>query len=89
MRGQIGGEPVAAIAAVCKDVLDERKQAAGLLDEVHSPVPVLDACGHHLDAKQQSDRIGECVTLDAFDLFARVKANEILVLPPFSVAFAA
>jgi hypothetical protein len=89
LRSQIGCEFIAAVAAIRKDVLDERKQAAGLLDEVNGPVPVLSARRDDLDPKQQSYRIGKRVTLDAFDLFARVKTNGILALPPFSVAFAA
>ena len=89
LRGKICGKPIAAVAAIGKNALDEWEQAAGLLDEVHSPVPVLDACRNDLDPKQQSYRIGERVALDAFDLFARVEADKIPVLPPFSVAFAA
>jgi hypothetical protein len=89
LRGQIGCEPVAAVAAVRKNVLDEREQAAGLFDEVHGSVPVLSACRDNLNTKQQSYRIGKSVALDTFDLFACIETNKIPALPPFSVALAA
>jgi hypothetical protein len=89
LGGQIGGEFIAAVTAIRKDVLDEGEQAAGLFDEVHRAVPVLDACRDRLDAKQQPYRIGKRVALDAFDFLARVVANKIPVAAPFSVAFTA
>lgn len=89
LRGQTGGQPIATVAAIRKDALDEREKPAGLPDKVHGPIPVLDACRDNLNAKQQSYRIGKRVTLDAFDLLACVEANKIPVLAPFSVAFAA
>jgi hypothetical protein len=89
LKGQTGGKPIAAVTAICKDVADEREQAAGLPDQIHGPAPVLSAGRDDLDTKQQSYRIGECVALDAFDLFACIEANGIPDLPPFPVAFAA
>ena len=89
LSSQIGGEPVSAVAAIGKDVLDEREQAAGLLDKLRGAVPVLNAGRDRLDAKQQSYRIDDRVALDALDLFARVVANGIAAAPPFSVALTA
>jgi hypothetical protein len=66
---QIGGKPVAAIAAIGKDVLDEGKQATGLLDEVYGGVPVPNVCWDDLDPKQQSYRIGKRVALDPLTFF--------------------
>jgi hypothetical protein len=52
LSGQIGGEFIPAVAAIRKDVFDEGKQAAGLLDKISGAVPVLDAGRDRLDAKQ-------------------------------------
>jgi hypothetical protein len=89
LSGQIGSKPVSAVAAIGKDVLDEREQAAGLFDKLCGAVPVLDAGRDRLDAKQQSYRIDNRIALDAFDFFARVIANGIPAAAPFSVALTA
>ena len=87
LAGEVRDQFIAAVAAIREDAADEGEQAAGLLDKVRRAVAVLDAGRDYLDAKQQSYRIGECVTLDTFDLFARIVAGKIPALPPFSVAF--
>ena len=86
---QIGGKLVSAVAAIRKDVADEGEQAAGLFDKRRGAVPVLNAGGDRLDAKQQSYRIDNCVAFDAFDLFTSVVANGIPAAAPFSVALTA
>jgi hypothetical protein len=86
---QIGGEFVTAVAAIGEDVADEGKQAAGLFDEVHGAVAILNAGWENLDAKQQSYRIDKRVPFDALDLFSRIVANGIPAAAPFSVAFTA
>ncbi len=86
---QIGGKFVAAVAAIGEDMADEGKQAAGLFDEVHGAVAILDAGWDDLDAEQQSYRIDKRVAFDALDLFARVIPNGIPAAAPFSVAFTA
>ena len=86
---QIGGEAVSAVAAIRKNVLDEREQAAGLFDKPGCAVPVLNAGWDRLDAKQQSYRIDNRVAFDAFDFLARIVANGIPAAAPFSVAFTA
>ena len=86
---QIGGERISVVAAICKDVLDEGKQAAGLFDKRRCAVPILNAGRDRLDAKQESYRIDNCVALDALDFLARVIANGIPAAAPFSVAFTA
>lgn len=86
---QIGGEAVSTVAAVRKDVADEGKKASGFCDKRRSAIPVLDAGGDDFDPKQQSYRIDNRIAFDAFDLFARVVANAIPALPPFSVALTA
>jgi hypothetical protein len=89
LSGQIGSELVSAVAAICKDVADEREQPAGLFDKLSGAVPILNAGGDRLDAKQQSYRIDNRVALDAFDFLACVVANGIPASAPFSVAFTA
>jgi hypothetical protein len=89
LSGQFFGEFVSAVAAICKDVLEEGEEAAGLPDQVCSAVAVLDACWDCLDTEQQSYRIDKRVALDAFDFLARVIANGIPAAAPFSVAFTA
>jgi hypothetical protein len=89
LSGQIGSKPVSAVAAICKDVLDEREQAAGLFDKLSGAIPVLNAGRDSLDAKQQSYRIDERVALDALDFLACVVANGIPAAAPFSVALTA
>jgi hypothetical protein len=86
---QIGGKPIAAVAAIRKHVADEGEQAARLFDKLSCAVPVLNAGRDRLDAKQQSYRIDNRVALDAFDFFARVIANGIPAAAPFSVALTA
>jgi hypothetical protein len=89
LRGQIGGELVSLVAAIRKDVFDEREQPACLFDQLRGGIPVLHAGRDRLDAKQQPYRIGKRVAFDAFDFLARVIANRIPAAPPFSVAFTA
>ena len=86
---QIGSEAVSAVASIRKNVADEREQTAGLFDKPGCAVPVLDAGGDRLDAKQQSYRIDNRIALDAFDFFTRVIANGIPAAAPFSVALTA
>ena len=86
---EIGFEPGAGIAAIGKNLGDERKQPARPADEAGGAIAILHTGRNHLDAEQQSDGIDERVTLDAFCLFARVVADRIGVGPPFSVAFTA
>lgn len=87
LRGQIRGELVSLIAAIGKDVADERKQPPGLFDKFRGGVPILHVCRDHLDTKQQADGVDKRVAFDPFDFFARVVANWIGVAPPFSAVF--
>jgi hypothetical protein len=52
LSGKIGCELIPTVAAIRKDVLDEGKQAAGLLDKAGGAVPVLNVCRDSLDPKQ-------------------------------------
>ena len=70
-------------------MFDEGEQAARLFDKVRRRVPILDVCRDHLDAEEEADGVDKRVTLNAFDLFARVIPNRIPAAPPFSVAFTA
>lgn len=87
--GEIGFKLGAGVAAIGKDLGDEREQPAGFGDQVGRAITILHAGRDHLDAEQQSYRVDERVALDAFCLFACVVAHRISAGPPFSVAFTA
>nr|CAM76839.1 transposase [Magnetospirillum gryphiswaldense MSR-1] len=74
----------ALVAAICEDALDERKQAADLLQYRQCAVAVLDIGGLDVGRQDHAERVDDDVALLAFDLLARVVTRRIDPRPPFS-----
>ena len=67
-----GGDAFAGISAISKDPLDERKQAAGGLQERPTPVAILNAGRVRLDQEATPVRVNQRMTFAPVDLLAGI-----------------
>lgn len=77
------GRPLALVAAVGEDPLDEGEQAARSAQQRDRTVAILDICGMDEDVQQKTKRVDEDVALAARRLLARVVARRVERGPPF------
>ena len=76
-----------AIACVCEDADNERKQSSRtLVENKGGPVAILDTGGMNRGVQQQAKRVYKNVALLALDLFSRIVPMRIM-RPPFSALF--